>query len=68
MEQALAQIGILGAGMAVGNVLIKLVTTAARKIISAIDRRGESDHNNPQPYYQPMSGPTYNYYQANRYY
>ncbi|CAF0854148.1 unnamed protein product [Adineta steineri] len=68
MEQVLAQIGILGAGMAIGNVLIKLGTAAARKIISAIDRRGESDHSNPQPYYQPMPGPPYNYYQATRYY
>ncbi|CAF0845221.1 unnamed protein product [Adineta steineri] len=68
MEQVLAQIGILGAGMAVGNVLIKLVTAAACKIISAIDRRGESNHYNPQPYYQPMPGPAYNYYQTNKYY
>ena len=58
MENALAQIGILAAGIAAGHVLIKGGSSAARRLKSAVHRPVAPDNYNSQTYYQPTERPS----------
>jgi hypothetical protein len=68
MDHILVQIGVLAAGIAGGNALIRLGSAGAHKMRSAYHQTSASDNYNQQAYYQPMNGPSYPYYQPSGYY
>jgi hypothetical protein len=68
MEGALAQIGILAAGIVAANVILRVGSSAARRMRSALHRPAVSEKYYPQIYYQTMETPSYPYYQSSGYY
>ena len=67
MEGALVQIGILAAGIIAASVILRMGSSAARRMRSSFQRSAVSDKYYPQTYYQTMETPSYPYYQSSGY-
>ncbi|UJR17750.1 hypothetical protein I4U23_004648 [Adineta vaga] len=68
MDHILGQIAVLAGGILAGNVLTKIVFSAAHKMKAAFHRNGSSNDYSPSPYYGYADGAYYNYYQTSGYY
>ncbi len=60
----LAQIGILAAGIVAANVILRMGSSAARRMRSSLHRPAVSDKYYPQTYYQTADTSSYPYYQT----
>ncbi len=67
MEGALAEIGIIAGGIVLANIILRMGSSAARRMRSSFHRSAASDKYYPQTYYQTADTSSYPYYQPSGY-